>query len=222
MAISEADIKLLWGRAAGICSKPGCETDLTRIVEGKNNYNIGEMAHVIARSKEGPRGCDTAGSDTYDNLVLLCPSCHTDVDKAPDGLFPVELLHEWKRLHETRIREIGLERHFAEKADLNRAVRLLLAENYEVWRTLGPRSEVAGRSPASNSYRLWELRRVDKIIPNNRRIVNMVRANQKLLDEKQTVAFAEFANHAEAFEAHVYERCDSYPSFPKAFEEAFR
>jgi hypothetical protein len=41
MAILEADIKLLWGRAAGICSRPGCQEDLTRLVEGSKNYNVG-------------------------------------------------------------------------------------------------------------------------------------------------------------------------------------
>jgi hypothetical protein len=221
MTVSEADIKLLWGRAAGMCSRPGCNTDLTRLIEGGRNYNIGEMAHVIAQSPSGPRARGVGGTDTYDNLILLCPTCHADVDKAPAGVFPEDILHEWKRLHEKRIRSLGLETRFPTFVELRQAVGLLLAENYQVWNTLGPKSEVADQSPASNAHRLWEMRRVDKILPNNRRIMNMVRANQNLLDNDQVRAFAEFTNHAESYEDHVYDRCDSYPLFPASFRRAF-
>jgi hypothetical protein len=48
MSISELDIKLLWGRAAGICSNPECQKDLTTLLEtGGTGYIIGEMAHVV-------------------------------------------------------------------------------------------------------------------------------------------------------------------------------
>jgi hypothetical protein len=49
MPISDNDVKLLWGRAAGICSNPTCRADLTVLLDKSNNYNIGEMAHVIAK-----------------------------------------------------------------------------------------------------------------------------------------------------------------------------
>ena len=85
MAISERDVKLLWGRAGGCCSKPGCAIDLTKEVEGGDDYVIGEMAHMIARSPDGPRGRAGGGDDTYANLILLCPTHHREVDKAPEG-----------------------------------------------------------------------------------------------------------------------------------------
>lgn len=46
MTISTIDTKILWGRAGGRCSKPGCGDDLTVLV-GTGRYIVGEMAHVI-------------------------------------------------------------------------------------------------------------------------------------------------------------------------------
>lgn len=101
MPISDPDIKLLWGRAAGICSNPQCQKDLTILLEHVGaGYIIGEMAHVIARQPGGPRGRVEGGSDSYQNLVLLCPSCHRMIDKAPEGEFPEDLLFQWKAGHE--------------------------------------------------------------------------------------------------------------------------
>jgi hypothetical protein len=222
MAISDKDIKLLWGRASGRCSKPGCGVDLTKEVEGGDDYVIGEMAHVIARRPGGPRGRNGAGDDTYANLLLLCPTHHREVDKAPEGTFPAEMLHEWKRDHEGRIRNIGSTERFKCFDGLAAAIRMLLAENRVTWETLGPKSEVTQRSPNSNAHRMWELRRADRIVPNNRRIVNMIRANQHLLGPAQVEPFAAFVNHAEAYEENVYERLDEYPLFPQQFAQAFR
>lgn len=44
MAISEPDIKMLWGRAAGICFNPHSDRELTALLPGCEGYNIGEMA----------------------------------------------------------------------------------------------------------------------------------------------------------------------------------
>jgi HNH endonuclease len=221
MAISEADTKLLWGRAAGMCSRPGCNEDLTRLVDGGKSYHLGEMAHVIAQSPKGPRGDGIGGGDSYDNLILLCPTCHRDVDKAPENSFTETTIRQWKGLHEDGIRRLGFETHFATLAELKLSVARLLAENYQIWKTLGPRSEVAERTPGSNGHGLWELRRIDKILPNNRRIINMIRANDTLLDRESANAFAEFVNHAECYEDHVYDRRDSYPQFPGSFGSKF-
>lgn len=222
MAISEKDIKLLWGRASGICSRPGCGADLTRTQDWADDYVVGEMAHVIARSKDGPRGDGKGGEDTYDNLILLCPTCHRDVDKAPGSKFPAWMLHEWKVQHEARRLRIGAEEVYETSEKLRAAISMILVENHETWRQFGPQSEVALRNPASNVQRVWEMRRADKIVPNNRRIINVIRANQDRLTQTQAGAFAKFVIHAEAFEENLYDRLDEYPLFPQQFAEAFK
>ncbi len=182
---------------------------------------MGEMAHIIAQSQEGPRGDGVGGDDTYENLILLCPTHHREVDKAPKGTFPADMLREWKEQHELNISRQGAEEHYATFDEMRKPISLLLAENYMTWKTLGPQSDVAKTQPTSNAFDLWAMRRVDKIVPNNRRIVNIVRANTGLMSREQAVAFAEFVNHAESYEDHVYERRDYYPLFPEAFGEAF-
>jgi hypothetical protein len=42
MAIGSVDIKILWGRAGGRCSKPGCDEDLTALV-ASGNYVVGTV-----------------------------------------------------------------------------------------------------------------------------------------------------------------------------------
>ena len=119
MSISDPDIKLLWGRAAGMCSNPHCQKDLTILLEnGEAAYIIGEMAHVVARQPMGPRGRQAGGSDSYQNLLLLCPSCHRIIDKAPVNQFPENMLFKWKEEHENRIRELGKAVVFTSKNDL--------------------------------------------------------------------------------------------------------
>lgn len=221
MAVTEADIKLLWGRAAGLCSQPGCGTDLTNSSEAGRAYSVGEMAHVIAKSAQGPRGDGEGGDDSYANLILLCPTHHRHIDKAPEGTFPAYLLHKWKSDHETRIRSLGSERRFESIQGLTKAIRALLSKNYATWKALGPSSPAALDDPSSNLHTIWELRRADTVVPNNRAIMNMIKANEDLLSPSQITAFADFCVHATAYEAHVQSPVDAYPTFPKNFNEAF-
>jgi hypothetical protein len=219
MAISDSDCKVLWGRAAGICSNPTCRTDLTQILE-QRPYNIGEMAHIIARRPSGPRGVAGGGADTYENLLLLCPSCHTRIDKAPDE-YPEFLLRQWKADHESNIRQRGSNKKFDNFELLKRAVTRLLTENHAIWNTFGPHSEIAESDPDSNVAAVWDLRKLDTILPNNREIINLIGANEGLLSSEDYEAFLLFKNHALAFERSQFDRLDKYPLFPSIFEERF-
>lgn len=222
MAISDKATKLLWGRAAGICSNPNCRADLTVILSGGRAFNVGEMAHVIASSAAGPRGVAGGGSDEYENLVLLCPTCHRSVDKAPAGAFPVEVLHQWKREHEAQVRANGSALRFNSPSELKSFIARLLAENKALWSSLGPRSTVAQADPGSNMHSVWTLRKLDTILPNNRKIMNAVESNSGLLSAQESETFFAFKLHALAFERHQYQRLDSYPQFPAEFEVVMR
>ncbi|WP_271183643.1 HNH endonuclease, partial [Novosphingobium resinovorum] len=72
---------------------------MAEISEDGESYLTGEMAHIVARQAEGPRGDGVGGDNSYENLILLCPTCHTRIDKAPND-FPVALLQKWKADHE--------------------------------------------------------------------------------------------------------------------------
>lgn len=222
MAISEGDIKLLWGRAAGICSNPACRADLTAILQESNSYNVGEMAHIIARSEDGPRGETGGGSDKYLNLILLCPTCHRHIDKSPEGTFTIEQLHQWKSDHESTIRLRMTEVVYGSIEQLKREVSKVLMESHLIWEQYGPQSKVAKEDLGSNAYKLWNLRKIDTVIPNNQKIINMIEANVKLLDDDDYKAFLLFKSHATSFEANQYCRTSSYTLFPDIFSEKFR
>jgi hypothetical protein len=220
MAISDPDTKLLWGRAAGICSNPQCKKDLTILLEN-GGYIIGEMAHIIAKKPGGPRGRVEGGSDSYQNLVLLCPSCHEMIDKAPEGEFPENLLLRWKSEHESCIRKLGREVIFDSKSDLWTAIRRLLMENRSLWENFGPQSYAASNDPGSNLYEQWNFRKLDKIIPNNIKMMNHLESNSKFLTDEEFEIFLLFKAHACAFESNQYNRLDSYPLFPVEFARIF-
>jgi hypothetical protein len=222
MTIPDSDTKLLWGRAAGICSNPDCRTDLTVVLTEGDSFNVGEMAHVIARQPGGARGIHGGGSNTYDNLILLCPTCHRRVDKAPVGIYTTEKLHQWKAQHEENVRKLGSELKFASTQALKDYVTRLLLENRNIWQQLGPHSDTANSDPGSNLYLVWNYRKLDTIVPNNRKIMNAVVANQSLLSLDEYEVFVSFKTHALAFEAHQFARTDAYPLFPIAFAEVFR
>ncbi|HVW24144.1 MAG TPA: hypothetical protein VHC69_02170 [Polyangiaceae bacterium] len=221
MAISEKDIKRLWGLAAGKCSEPSCTTDCIQFVETDDPLLIGEMAHVIAKEAKGPRGRKGGGEDTYENLVLLCPTHHRVVDKAPTR-FPEELLHRWKSEHETRVRRALEAPHYESKPDLCAAILKLLIENRATWQAYGPDSSEAQRNPLSNTARLWVLRKLGDMLPKNRRIIHLVRAHAGMFDAGEYATCCTFIEHAEGFEASTYDRMEGVPRFPVAFEEVMR
>ncbi|MBA2923015.1 HNH endonuclease [Pseudomonas sp. P7] len=100
MAVKPKALKELYARAAGRCAMcPGFESVFKEQVcdIDIDNKNISEAAHIIARSKKGPRGEDgfSGDIDDYDNLILLCPNHHKSVDDNPLR-FPPDWLHRKK------------------------------------------------------------------------------------------------------------------------------
>ena len=221
MTISDADVKLLWGRAAGICCNPSCRADLTSILQGSDSYNVGEMAHIIARSEKGPRGQIGGGSDKYENLLLLCPTCHRHIDKSPDGTYTQEQLHLWKTDHEFSVRKNMSDIIFENIIKLKNAVTMLLMENHSIWSQYGPQSKIAKEDPGSNAYQIWNLRKMSTIVPNNQKIINLIEANSSLLSYEDQKTFLLFKNHAISFEANQYCRMSDYSLFPNEFTERF-
>lgn len=94
---------MLWGRAGARCSFSGCQIELIKLGEtGSEDAVLGEEAHIIAQSKDGPRGevrIEPQRIDLYENLILLCPTHHTLVDAQPSK-YDVDVLHDMKTTHE--------------------------------------------------------------------------------------------------------------------------
>lgn len=218
MAISEKDIKKLWGLAAGRCSRPGCALECIRFLDSADPTVIGEMAHIIAKKPDGPRGQLEGGDDTYENLILLCPTHHTEVDKAPAGVFTVELIHHWKRAHEEYVQRSFIGSRFADRYSLGSAIKKRLIENKVAWQQYGPESHEAKRNLISNLAEIWQLRKLDTIVPNNRRIILMIDQNKDQIDINDYIHCVAFIEHAEGFERNCYIRTEGVPRFPVDFE----
>jgi len=124
MTISQRDIKLLWGRAASRCAFPDCRLQLTQgSAITSSCISIGEQAHIIAKESSGPRGNSLLTPDerdSYANLILLCPTHHTIIDKNLED-YPVEKLHAFKTEH-----ELWVQQTLSETWDLNQQARDLI------------------------------------------------------------------------------------------------
>ncbi len=104
--MQQKDIKLLWGRAGMKCSI--CKCQLSHDNKNTNEqFPIGEQAHIVGEKMKAPRGDSTMPlkeRNQYHNLILLCPTHHTIIDK-DEKSFTIEKLHQIKSHHELWIEE---------------------------------------------------------------------------------------------------------------------
>lgn len=96
MAPSLSILKALFGMSGACCAYPGCSR---RNVDPVTLRPVAEVAHIRARRPGGPR-YDAEQTDAerhgFENLILLCPSHHTEVDSDAER-FTVSQLNAWKK-----------------------------------------------------------------------------------------------------------------------------
>jgi hypothetical protein len=172
MSIGLPDTKLLWGRAGGLCSI--CKIKLSEDKKTSNEaFPFGEQAHIVAEEEDGFRGksrLTLEQRNSYPNLILLCPNCHTKIDKAPDE-YPVELLHQLKSEH-----ELWFEKSRVSAADklkqandyiyaeiVDTAAKLCMFEQWEMWT-----SHALSTSPS------WKREWMDNVEEFRRRIIRTI------------------------------------------------
>lgn len=217
MATGSKDVKKLWGLAAGQCSSPSCNKRCIEFLDG-NPTVTGEMAHVIAKQPGGPRSIGKSGGDNYDNLILLCPSCHKKIDRYPES-FPPKVLLDWKTNHEKKVAAVLESPVFETLNDVAKHIKKLLIENRTAWENYGPESSEAVANPLSNLAWVWSFIKLNTIIPNNRLVIKSIQKNKHLFDVESYRAACEFIAHAEGFECNCYDRTEGIPRFPKHFDE---
>lgn len=138
MSIGVADRKLLWGRSHNECAYPDCRQELTvdladreSRVLAQSGVVLGEEAHIRSGRPAGPRYDSDYPSeqiDSYANLVLLCPTHHTLVDKDSGSGFSVSQLETMRADHEARMRD-GED----EEAERRRILSERMAAAIQVW-----------------------------------------------------------------------------------------
>jgi len=104
--------KALWGRSGNRCAFPTCrieliqaEDEITRAQLSGAGLIVGEEAHIRGQNPDSAR-YDSAYEqvDEYVNLILLCPTHHTVIDKDEPQNWPVERVEKLKRDHEDWVR----------------------------------------------------------------------------------------------------------------------
>jgi len=227
VAITPKSIKLLWSNAAGLCSFSGCSEKLS--VQGAGAaapYTLGEMAHIKG-DKSGSNRYDKLQSDIerdgYSNLILLCPTHHTLIDKPEnESEYTVDVLNAMKSEHERYISN----RLAQDKPDtveqLKDKVSVYLSENRQAWEQYGPLSESAQKNPNNDQiHALWVSSRLSTIVPNNREMVKILKENRGLFSRLEQRIVSKFLIHVESYEQWVNDEIpyEAVLRFPVDFDE---
>lgn len=98
--IKPSQIKLLWGKGQGRCAV--CKENLIKSSQAGKEFQVGEMAHIEGENPGSARYNPDMTDDqraAYENLILLCPTHHAEIDK-DQHQYPVEKLKQIKTDHE--------------------------------------------------------------------------------------------------------------------------
>ncbi len=227
MAITQKSIKILWSAAGGICAYPDCHERLTFSEAGDlAPYTLGEMAH-ISGDQPGSNRHDPNQTqeqrDDYQNLILLCPTHHRLIDRAEnEERFPADLLCKFKTDHEEYVRSKLNPEPDLDKGAIAQQIAPLLAENHQVWLAYGPLSDFARKNPNNDAaYSVWLGERLGTIVPNNRRIAELLRSGIRAFDPVEQEIIARFGLHVRSYELWVADEIsyEGVTRFPADFAE---
>ncbi len=105
-------VKRLHTLSGNQCAAPDC----TRALIARDDETIiSKICHIEAASADGARWNPDMDDDQrrhFDNLILLCDECHCIIDnKENEAKYPVALLKEWKKQHESTMTYSYLSEH---------------------------------------------------------------------------------------------------------------
>lgn len=182
------------------------------------DVDFGELAHVIPASPDGPRGVPLDEVSLEDrahhsNLTLLCANCHTTIDKAL-AAYPDEMLHEWKQKRIEEIRIAVATPTFQTRAEARAHLQAELDANRAIHTNFGP----VGDPYRDGNPALWRRHARGTIVPNNRKIRQVLEANRHLLTRDEQETLAVYQLHVEQFEdRHIL---DDFTTGTERFPEA--
>jgi hypothetical protein len=207
----------LFAASGGYCQNPKCSRELF-IDYPEKSIHVAEMAHVFAANDRGPRADTSLSKEqrgAFENLILLCSLCHTIIDKAPET-YPDSVVLEWKRTHADKLRAIFGVSQYAKRSEALNAIEGILRENRQIFQNYGPHIEDA-KNPESGAAERWTRKVLQKIIPNNRKVLAQLDANTHLLTASEQDAVELFRQHIDDLEArHIQGYREGASQFPAA------
>ena len=178
--IDENVKRRLYAESMGYCMNPNCRCNLFA-----GTGDIIEKAHIDPY-------CKTA-DNSFENLVLLCPNCHTNFDKN-NAFTPQEIL-SWKKTRQEELKKF-FEKKFTTFEELEAAVVPLLMENKTIYENYYKK----------NNKKLWD-KFEPVILINNRKLKLLLKTNLNLIQKQQEEWYSNLASihlfmaHIEEFEA---------------------
>ena len=212
----------LFSDSGGFCQNPECLTELFKDIDDET-IHIAEMAHVISAADDGPRANKTLTPEEraeYKNLILLCPNCHTVIDKA-DKKYPEALVMKWKSTHRKKIQAVFGIVKLATRSKARQILEPLLRENFKIFTTYGPLTDER-YNPESSMPVKWRAKIRTRIVPNNRKILAACDINRDLLSDNEQNTLEDFRQHVLDFEAkHIDGQKLNGVQFPIEMNELF-
>ncbi len=200
----------LFSEAAGHCQRPECLQPIFPAEMGGDRH-IAEMAHVVPHGENGPRHEERpAGEfdvDSFDNLILLCPSCHTIIDKDPSS-YSRSILLGWKSGHLAALASKQGICAYDRRDQARDAVAAAMMDNHAVWKELAPsEGSEFEYDPESESAQRWTKRMRSIILPNSFRILGIISLNRHHLTTSEKNSLAAYKEHVRGLvERHI---CDN-------------
>lgn len=195
-SLSADQDRMLFTESAGTCLLGG-ESLFPLVPSGTRSISIAERAHIIGHSSAGPRG-DKATSEAEradpTNIVLLCPSCHTMIDKA-EGEYPASTLLSLKESRRAAVALIGGAPTFRSRDAARSVVTEILQRTRAVFEAIGPVPS-DGSLPTAEAATRWSREVRDTIVPNLQVVVAIVAANRDLASPEDRATAERLRLHA--------------------------
>lgn len=212
----------LFADSGGYCQNPDCNTNLFLAV-GDTEFHIAEMAHIISAGDDGPRSNTTLSKESkgdFSNLILLCPTCHTKIDKA-ELEFPDTAVLKWKKTHGIKIKSLFNIKQYKNRSEARQSVLPLLNENRTIFEIYGPLTDERF-NPESEMPKLWQLKIHQIILPNNRKLLALFDSNYFLLKDEEIKTIELFRQHVLDFESkHINKEEIKGLQFPSKLNQIF-
>ena len=176
-SISENVKRRLWAESMGRCMNPECKINLF-----SQDTDIMEKAHIKAYSE--------TEDNSFENLIILCPSCHKKYDKA--NYISEDTVREWKATRQDELNEFfGIKLGSFE--ELKNIVWPILSENYEIFTNYYEEDKKS----------LWEKLEY-KLIANNQKLKLLLKNNIGLFQNHSNPNFSN-AQVIQKFITHIDE-----------------
>jgi len=223
-SISANIARQLWAGCGGYCQNPQCNKFLFASI-GEDFVSLANVAHIIGRGANGPRSehelAEAIDRDGLSNLIMLCLDCHKIVDEL-ERQFSVEVMQGWKADHEQKVRQLFGVPTITDERALLIEVSHLLDVNGMIFRDYGPYSEKALEGDSGDALIVWRRRCLDTILPNNRKIVNLIEKNKRHFPYPWDIyrEMLDYKLHVDAFEDNCLlgQRVNDYKLFPVEFD----